>query len=136
MSGSATGKRRLESILRWIARVWSVVSVGFVLCILVGELVYPHAAPPSSVREMVGLLLFPLGVCVGLVLAWRWEAVGGAIALGSLALFYLVLFLSDGRFPRGPYFALVAAPGLLFLVAWAIGTRRKDGVTNALSRQE
>ena len=136
MSGSAAGKSRLESVLRWIARVWSVACVGFVLLILVGEMVSPHAAPPSSLRELVGLLLFPFGVCLGLILAWRWEVVGGVIALGSLAVFYMTMFLSDGRFPRGPFFVLVAGPGLLFLVAWAIGIRRKDRGTNALSEQE
>jgi hypothetical protein len=63
--------------VRWIARVWSIASVGFVLLIVVGELAYPHAPPPSAFRDLVGLFFFPFGTCVGMILAWRWEGVGG-----------------------------------------------------------
>jgi hypothetical protein len=113
--------------IRWIARIWSLASVGFVLLIAVGELVYPHAPPPSAFRELVGLFFFPFGTCVGMILAWRWEGVGGGITVGSILAFYAMLRVMDGRFPRGPYFALVAAPGVLFLLSWAIAGARKKG---------
>ena len=107
--------------IRWTARVWSIASLGFVLLMAVGELLHPHAAAPATVRDLVGLLLFPGGVCVGMVLAWRWEGLGGGVTVGSLLAFYAWLRILDGRFPRGPYFALVAAPGVLFLLSRAIG---------------
>jgi hypothetical protein len=113
--------------IRWIARIWSIASVGFVLLIVVGELVYPHAPPPSAFRDLVGLFFFPFGTCVGMILAWRWEGVGGGIAVGSILAFYALLRVIDGRFPRGPYFALVAAPGVLFLLSWALAGARKKG---------
>jgi hypothetical protein len=113
--------------VRWIARVWSIASVGFVLLIVVGELAYPHAPPPSAFRDLVGLFFFPFGTCVGMILAWRWEGVGGGMTVGSMLAFYAVLRVIDGRFPRGPYFALVAAPGVLFLLSWAIAGARKKG---------
>jgi hypothetical protein len=55
---------------------------------------------------------------LGLILAWRWECVGGIVSLASLAGFYLTLFAFDQRFPRGPFFLLIALPGFFFLVAW------------------
>jgi len=121
--------RPLTAILaiRWIARIWSIASVGFVLLIVVGELVYPHAPPPSAFRDLVGLFFFPFGTCVGMILAWRWEGVGGGITVGSILAFYAALRVMDGRFPRGPYFALVAAPGVLFLLSWATAGARKKG---------
>jgi hypothetical protein len=88
---------------RWIARVWSIASVGLVLLIVVGELVTPHA-PPATFRDLVGLFLFPFGVCVGMIVAWRWEGLGGGITIGSLVAFYAALRVMDGRFPRGPWF--------------------------------
>jgi hypothetical protein len=106
--------------IRWAARVWSIASIGFVLLIAVGEVLYPHAPPPATLRDWAGLFLFPFGTCLGLMLAWRWEGLGGAIATGSLLGFYLVMWMRDGRLPGGPYFVLVAAPGILFLAAWAI----------------
>jgi hypothetical protein len=116
--------------VRWIARVWSIASVGFVLLIVAGELVYPHAPPPSTFRDLVGLLFFPFGTCVGMILAWRWEGLGGGITVVSLLAFYAALRLMDGQFPRGPYFALVAAPGALFLASWAITAARKKSAAS------
>jgi len=106
--------------IRWIARVWSIASVGFVLLIAGGELVSPHAAAPATLRDFIGLFFFPFGTCVGMILAWRWEGLGGGITVGSFLAFYAALRIMDGRFPRGPYFALVAAPGILFLLSRAI----------------
>lgn len=96
----------------------------------VGELVYPHAPPPATFRDLVGLFLFPFGTCVGMILAWRWEGLGGGITVGSLLAFYVALRVMDGRFPRGPWFALIAAPGILSLLSWAIPlARTKKGGT-------
>ena len=33
---------------------------------------------------------------------------------------YMVMWIVDRQLPRGPFFALIAAPGLLFLGAWMI----------------
>jgi hypothetical protein len=59
-----------------------------------------------------------------MVLAWRWEGLGGAITVGSLVALYILMFILDGRFPRGPFFALVAAPGALFLAAWLVSSQQ------------
>jgi len=73
--------KRGVTAIRWIARAWSVASVGFVLLMFVG----------------------------------------------SLLAFYAALRIMGGRFPGGPYFALVAAPGILFLVCWLLsrGVRKE-----------
>ena len=110
-----------SSIVRWIARIWSILSIGFVLFMFVGAGLNEGVdLARFSARDVIGLAFFPLGVCVGLVLAWRRERLGGLITVGSLVAFYLAMLISDGRFPRGPYFALVAAPGLLFLLRPAL----------------
>ena len=98
--------------LRRIARLWALLSLLLLLVFLVGE----GGPPPSRLRDWLGLLFFPVGVAAGLLLTWWRERLGGAVAMASLVAFYVVLYLFDGRFPRGPYFFLVAAPGLLFLL--------------------
>jgi hypothetical protein len=108
------------AIIRVVARLWSIASLAFMLLMVAGEVFSPHAPAPESLRDVVGLLLFPFGVCVGIILAWRWEGLGGGIAGGSLLAFYAAMRVMDGRFPRGPFFALVGAPGFLFLVCWAL----------------
>jgi hypothetical protein len=45
--------------IRWVARVWSIASVGLVLLIVVGELVYPHAPLPTF-RDLVGMFFFSI----------------------------------------------------------------------------
>lgn len=79
---------------RWMARVWSIASVGFVLLMVVGELVYPHA-PLPTLRDLVGLFFFPFGVCLGMILVWRWEGLGGGITVGSFLAFYAALRIME-----------------------------------------
>lgn len=101
--------------MRWIAQIWSVVSLGFVLLFVIGELLHGNGARPTW-SEWIGLALWPGGVCLGLVIAWFRARLGGAIATVCLIAFYLWSLLERGRFPGGPYFVLVAAPGILFLL--------------------
>jgi hypothetical protein len=74
--------------------------------------------PALTLAEFIGVLLFPVGVVAGMVVAWWREVIGGAITAGSLALFYVLDLLVTGTFPGGPFFILFAAPGLLFLLVW------------------
>jgi hypothetical protein len=106
--------------IRWIARGWSILSFVLVGAILVGEVLQPSAPLPSTARDLIGLILFPFGTCLGMLLAWRWEAVGGSTAMACLAAFYAFMYILDGRFPRGPFFGLLAAPGALFLASYAL----------------
>ena len=110
--------------LRRIARGWSIASIGFVLLIFLGEVIFPHAEGPFRLRDLVLFVFFPIGTCAGMILGWRWEGLGGTITIGSLLAFYAALRIMDGRFPGGPFFALVAAPGLLFLFSWTLGIAR------------
>jgi hypothetical protein len=100
----------------WVARIWSLAAVGFVLLFLVGEVLNGQGGKPTG-AEWIGLAFWPGGVCLGLIIAWFRLRLGGAIATGSLVGFYIWYLLDRGTFPRGPYFILVAAPGVLFLVA-------------------
>jgi len=81
----------------------------------------PYWLQARSLREAIGHFCF-FGLMLGSILAWRWEGLGGGIAIASFAIFYMTWWLT-GRFPSGPFFALIAAPGLLFLVCW-LRTRR------------
>ena len=60
-------------------------------------------------------MFFPYGVLLGLVLAWRFEKTGGFVAALSMVLFYVIHQVESGGLPRGPWFFLIAAPGLLFI---------------------
>lgn len=112
------------TVVRWIARIGSVA--GF---LFVGLFVIGNGGFPITVQT----LLFPVGVVAGLAVAWKYEATGAVIALGSLAGFYALEVATAGRLPRGPYLALVASPALLFLGAWLmeLGAARRRSLRPA-----
>jgi len=106
--------------VRWIARIGSLLSIGLLLAFLMGE-----TGDPAEITRPVWvmLLFFPFGVIVGLVLGWWKEGLGGLIAVGSLAAFYLLNTFVTGSPPRGPYFTIFASPGAFFLVSWWLRRR-------------
>lgn len=104
--------RRWIRIVRWIARVWSIASLGLILLFIIGE-----GINPTTVSEGVGLLFFPFGISVGMILAWWWEGLGGIITTGSLLIFYAFHLATAGRFPTGWAWLAFAAPGFLFLIS-------------------
>lgn len=104
----------MKILLRWSARASSIVVVAILIIFAFGEgLNLSH----FTARELLLFLFFPVGVCLGMVVAWRWEGLGGGITLTSLAAFYLVDFLMSSSFPRGYAFVVLALPGFLFLLS-------------------
>ena len=109
-------------VARWIARGWSILSILAVFVFALGEIARPIGPRPTP-QEWVGLALWPIGVAVGLIVAWYREELGGILALGCLIAFYVWNLLRSGHLPHGPFFLLMAAPGLLFLIAGLLSQR-------------
>jgi hypothetical protein len=97
--------------LRWIARTCGLVSLA-----LLAAFASSGGGMPTA-SEIVALGFFPIGVAIGLVVAWWREGLGGIITMASLALFYVWMW-TIGRLPHGPYFFLFASPGLMFIASW------------------
>jgi peptidoglycan/LPS O-acetylase OafA/YrhL len=107
---------------RWIARVLSIVVVGIIVAFL-GE------GTPKP-KEWLLIAFFPIGLLGGFVLAWWREITGALISIGSMAVFYVVCYTLSGKFPTGHYFAILASPAALFLVAGVLargGSRCEPG---------
>jgi hypothetical protein len=104
-----------KCIIRWTARIWIVASLLFLSAFIFGDAERPGISPTAM--EWVGLAFFPIGIIMGLVFALWKEVLGGVITVLSLIGFYIWHFVVSGHLAAGPWFALVAAPGFLFLVA-------------------
>ncbi len=111
-------QREHESTLlfteRWAARLASVVCLAIIFLFFAGE-----GFDFGAVRavEYVGLAFFPLGVMIGLVLAWREELIGGTVAIVSIAAFYLIYgMILSGRLWQGWAFLPFLVPGFLFVI--------------------
>ena len=101
-------------ILRLVARAASVVCIAIILLFFIGEGIDFGSV---DAKEWVGLLFFPLGVFVGLVLAWREEVLGGIITIASVAAFYLIYgLLLSGSIRQGWAILPFLVPGVLFVL--------------------
>jgi len=110
-----SSKTMATSVVKWTARLWSLASLGFLAMFMIGEGFNPVATLTS--RQWAWFVCFPFGMTLGLLLGWWREITGGAIAVGGLLGFYVLEMVFAGRPPGGPWFALVAAPGFLFLLS-------------------
>ena len=112
------GPREHETIflhaLRLVARAATVICIAVILLFFIGEGV---DFGKIVAKEWVGLLFFPAGVFVGLVLAWREEILGGVITVASVMGFYLVYgLLLSGTIRQGWLFLLFLVPGALSIL--------------------
>lgn len=112
---------------RWMARSLSLAAFAFVAAFVFGGS-EPFVMPTA--REWFLLACFPMGLLVGLAIAWRHEILGGAIGVGSVAMFYVLEFAFSGTLPRGIFFVLLALPALLFFVLGLLDRRRRPEQSN------
>lgn len=111
-----------EHILRFTARAASIVCMAIIFLFFLGE---DLEFGKLSIAEWIGFAFFPIGVLVGLVLAWEEELIGGIITLVSIGCIYLVYgWLLNSTFRIGWAFLPFLIPGLLFV---AYGLRRIRG---------
>lgn len=114
MGVETDGADRLTVAIRWTARIWMIVTMVLVVLLSIGEGIHP-AGPV----ETAGLLLYPGGICLGLVLAWWKEGIGGMVTVVSLLAFYILHTATAGRLPQGSAWLVLAVPGFLFIWCWA-----------------
>ena len=119
--------------IRWIARIWATVLIAIALLILIGNVsswVSGGEGDPNAVEDYPAIEKLPpifafLSV-LGLAIAWRWEGLGGAIAiffnLAGLPVL-LIHWPPADNFPfslLAPYgvWMMIGIPGVLFLICW------------------
>jgi hypothetical protein len=121
--GTMDTNKRLSRVVQWVAWVTGSLLLIFLLFMLAGHLFGdangPNGMAFSSGTDTLGFVLFPVCTIGGLLLAYRWELLGGAVVVGSLA----ALCLLRPDLLRWSFVAL-ATPGILYVVH-ALLTRRK-----------
>lgn len=107
---------KVRVVLRWAARLTSIGVVALLLQFASGE-----DFSKVSAREWVGLSFFPLGVIIGLAMAWWREVIGAAVTASSVSAFYVVYGALLGGRVGGPWFVVFASPAALFFASWVCG---------------
>ena len=111
------------SVIRWVARILGLASLAFILLFFFGEADFSQPLQLDP-REAVLIVFFPLGVIAGNLLGWWREGLGAIITISSFAAFCLADLIFTGTWPSGPFFALLASPGILFALYWLLLRRR------------
>jgi hypothetical protein len=104
----------LSCLIYWSARVSSLLLIGLVIVIMVGE-----GGPPNIFRQPppVQLEFAAFGLMLlGLIIGWTREGLGGLLVLLGLGAFNCVELMVNRR-PALGAFPLFAAPGALFLIS-------------------
>ena len=103
------------ALIEFLARLGSVASITLLVMIFRGE-----AFDPSRISstEWIGLLFFPIGITIGMIIAWWKEGLGSVITVGSLVAFYVVYGYVFRNHIGGWAFIVFASPGFLFLLHW------------------
>ena len=111
------------AVIEMLARVGSIASITLLILLFMGEAFHPAEISPN---EWAGLLFFPIGVMIGMIVAWRKEGLGAAVTLLSLVAFYLVYGYLLRNHIGGWAFIAFASPGFLFLLHWLCATLVKS----------
>jgi hypothetical protein len=113
---------RSTKIIRWVARIWSIMLLSFAFLVMLTP--DPYATEPISAQDLFLLSLYGVAI-LGLIIAWRWELVGSMIAIATLFIRELAWIIL-----KGPWFVnflifwvLVLPPAILYLIAWSSGRR-------------
>jgi hypothetical protein len=109
--------------VRRIARIWSI------LVLIAGLLVIFTNRPgikPVAAADWFLLSLWGVAA-LGLLLAWRWELVGGIITIAAMFIRELAWVILKGGWSAYilVVWLFVVAPAILFLVAWRLETKPK-----------
>lgn len=122
------------ALVELLARVASIASITLLLMLFAGEWLHPSEI---SRNEWVGLIFFPFGVMIGMVIAWWKEEVGAVVTIGSLLGFYLVWGYLLRNHIGGWAFLVFASPSFLFLLHWLLyrGENRPAMIKSRTLRQ-
>ena len=106
---------RVVSLLtRWAARLTGALVAGLILLVVVGESISNGLPPLRVLFNPIQLGIW--ASIAGMILGWKWEAVGGALILLACAGMNVYEHAVTGRWLGGA-FPLFWIPGLLLLLS-------------------
>jgi hypothetical protein len=100
----------------------------------------PSNGPPLTNQEWLALILFPIGICVGLLIGWRRPVLGGILGLAFLGSFYVWEVFRHFHAPESPFllfeafFLPVAGPSVLFLIGGLLRGRNAASSKKVFSK--
>ena len=103
---------KLIRILRWIARIWSLLALADGLILAFG------GGDNQVLKDWPLLALWGVAI-ISLLVAWKYELIGGVTAIAFVILHDLVYLLVKGTWLPGfmILWALIIPPAIIFIIA-------------------
>lgn len=115
---------RSVKIIRWIARIWSILV--FVVALIIIFIPDPYATEPVPASDWFLASLWGVAI-LGLLIAWRWELIGGIITIATMFVRELIWVMLKGYWWVNflIFWFFVVPPAIMFLVAWGLERKTK-----------
>ena len=114
MNESGSRSTRSLTTIRWVARIIAILSIAVFLAFFTADCVKKGTIAIGSDRLVMTVFMFL--AFIGLISAWKWEGLGGAMALGGLIAFNILAPASEGG--NFVVTGLCGLPALLFIFCW------------------
>jgi len=110
---------RSVKIMRKIARIWSILIFVFTMMRIITP--DPYATEPVPASDWFLLSLWGAAI-LGLLIAWRWELIGGIITIASMFLREILWVIIKGGWMVEflIFWVIVVPPAILFIWAWKL----------------
>jgi len=103
--------------LRWVARILGTFLVVLFLFFFIPDIIEKGGLQISDSGRWVMTIFFLLGQ-VGILIAWRWEGIGGFLAASSIVLAILLNLFWVHAGQSHIAFLIWLLPAFLFLYCW------------------
>ena len=117
MDNPAVPTAREGRVLRWTARILGLLFISIFLAFFIPDWLTKGRFPVDPDRIPMTIALFVS--FLGLLIAWKWEGIGGLLALLSILAFGALGLQTRGR-PGGTILLCVMylLPAVLFILVW------------------
>lgn len=95
------------TVIRWLARISGTIAIGVLIFGMIGDV-----QGFKSNTEIFTFICFPISVFVGLLIAYKWEALGGFISVAGM----IGLHIMRTDLISSIEINAFAIPGLLYII--------------------
>ena len=116
MNRLSDNQRALITI-RWIMRGIGGLIAGLMVFMVAGYAYQKGSLLPEG-KDIIYFLFAPIGYTLGLIIALKWEGIGGSIIICSVIGWHTAFGIVQGKPQIGSAIDLFMLPGVLFLALW------------------
>jgi hypothetical protein len=121
------GKMRTNAIIRWTARILGSIMVVIGLVLFGSELFQDlpggETCSIDARARFISVLVLHGAYIIGYLVAWKWEGLGGLIAIIGILFSQMI---SPDPFSMFLGQLLFTVPGILFLLYWFLTRRQPE----------